>query len=176
MWHIISIGSNIAPEQNIVAAIALLRRYTTVLAISPVYLTEPQGHQCQASFLNMAAKVHTLRSPDDFKTAVLDRIEAELERVRDPANRNAPRTIDLDISLWNDAVIQYGAKALAGSRTPILPDSPMSLCRLPTSRRSTATLKLERPCAKSPGLSITLTGIRSIWTSDHGRAKALDAP
>ena len=106
----ISIGSNIAPEQNIVAAIALLRRYTTVLAISPVYLTEPQGHQCQASFLNMAAKVHTLRSPDDFKTAVLDRIEAELERVRDPANRNAPRTIDLDISLWNDAVIQYGAK------------------------------------------------------------------
>ncbi len=106
----ISIGSNIAPEQNIVAAIARLRRYTTVLAISPVFRTEPQGHRSQALFLNMAVKVHTLRSPDDFKAAVLDRIEADLKRVRDPADKNAPRTIDLDISLWNDAAMQYGAK------------------------------------------------------------------
>ena len=106
----ITIGSNIAAEQNIVAAVARLRRYTTVLALSQVYRTEAKGFLEQAPFLNMAAKVHTWRSPLDFKQAVLARIEAELKRERDPANRNAPRTIDLDIALWNDAVFHYGAK------------------------------------------------------------------
>ena len=106
----ISLGSNIAPEQNIIAAINLLRRYTTVLALSPIYRTAPQGYSQQAPFLNMAAKVHTLRKPAEFKSAVIDRIETELKRERDPANKNAPRTIDLDISLWNDAITQYGAK------------------------------------------------------------------
>ena len=106
----ISIGSNIAPEENIVACVHLLRRYTTVLALSPVYRSTPQGYTRQASFLNMAAKVHTLRRPADFKAAVIDRIEAELGRKRDPSNKNAPRTIDLDLSLWNSAAFQYGAK------------------------------------------------------------------
>ena len=106
----ISIGSNIAAEANIAAAIARLRRYTTVLTLSPVYRTEPQGYVEQAPFLNMAAKIHTLRSPLGLKQAVIDRIETELKRARDPANKNAPRTIDLDISLWNDAVFHYGAK------------------------------------------------------------------
>lgn len=106
----ISIGSNIAAEQNLVAAVARLRRYTTVLALSPVYRSEPQGYTEQAPFLNMAAKIHTLRSPSDFKHAVIDRIEAELKRARDPSNKNAPRTIDLDIALWNDAMFLYGAK------------------------------------------------------------------
>lgn len=105
-----SLGSNISPEENIVAAIALLRRYTTVLAISPVYRTAPQGDPQAPPFLNMAAKAHTLRSPQDFKSAVLERIERDLKRVRDPANKNAPRTIDLDISLWNDSILQFGAK------------------------------------------------------------------
>ncbi len=106
----ISIGSNIAAEQNVVAAVARLHRYSTILALSPVYRTAAQGYQQQAPFLNMAVKVHTLRTPDGFKIAVIDRIEAELKRVRDPANKNAPRTIDLDISLWNDMVMLYGAK------------------------------------------------------------------
>ncbi len=106
----IAIGSNIAPEQNLVAAIHRLRRYTTLLDLSPVYRTAPQGFRLQAPFLNMAAKAHTLRAPADFKTAVNDRIESELKRERDPDNINAPRTIDLDIALWNDAVLEFGDK------------------------------------------------------------------
>lgn len=104
----ISIGSNIRPQENIRAALALLRRYTTVLAVSSVFETPPQGFREQDPFLNMAVQVHTARTPTQFKTAVIDRIEDQLKRVRDPHNKNAPRTIDLDISLWNDEILEYG--------------------------------------------------------------------
>ena len=106
----ISLGSNIAPERNLRAAVALLRSGTTVLASSPVYRTPPQGDTQQPAFLNMAVKAHTLRSPLEFKRRVLDRIERKLQRQRDPHNVNAPRTIDLDIALWNDEIIEYGSK------------------------------------------------------------------
>ncbi len=106
----VSLGSNIAPEQNLSKAITLLRRYTTVLKLSSVYRTSPQGDTNQADFLNMAAKISTHRTPEVFKRDVLDRIESELGRQRDPSNKNAPRTIDLDISLWGNAIFDYGEK------------------------------------------------------------------
>ena len=106
----ISLGSNIAPERNLREAVALLRGWTTVLATSPVYRTPPQGDTQQPAFLNMAVKVHTLRSPLDFKRRVIDRIEKKLKRQRNPHNVNAPRTIDLDIALWNDEMLEYGSK------------------------------------------------------------------
>ncbi|MCY3833436.1 MAG: 2-amino-4-hydroxy-6-hydroxymethyldihydropteridine diphosphokinase [Chloroflexi bacterium] len=106
----LSLGSNIDPEANLAAAIDQLRRLTTVLALSSVYQTRPQGYAQQEHFLNMAVKLRTLRTPAQFKTEVIDRIESALKRVHDPKNANAPRTIDLDISLWNDEVIQFGAK------------------------------------------------------------------
>lgn len=104
----LSMGSNIAPEKNIAAAIKLLRRHTSVLALSSAYRTAPQGDTRQDAFINMAVKVHTLRKPHEFKTQVIDRIESRLLRTRDPNNKNAPRTIDIDISLWNDEAFEYG--------------------------------------------------------------------
>lgn len=104
------LGSNIDPEENMADAIRRLRQRTSLLAISPVYRTAPQGFADQPSFLNMAAKVHTLRNPQSFKIEVIDSIEAALGRVRDPDNRNAPRTIDIDIALWNNEVHIYGSR------------------------------------------------------------------
>lgn len=106
----VSLGSNIEPEKNLVQAVRLLRSKCKVIAVSSVYRTAPQGFSQQPDFLNMAVKITTSVSPDTFKTDVLDWIERELGRQRDPFNRNAPRTIDLDISLWDDGVIEYGAK------------------------------------------------------------------
>ena len=63
----ISLGSNIRPRENIVAALALLRRYTTVLAVSSAFESPPQGFREQERFLNMAVKVHTVRTPTQFK-------------------------------------------------------------------------------------------------------------
>lgn len=106
----ISLGSNIEPERNIVAALRLLRRHTTVLRRSAVYKTPPQGFKAQAPFLNMAVLVRTQRSPSQFKTEVIDRIEQALGRVRHKSNKNAPRSIDLDIALWGDEVLEFGEK------------------------------------------------------------------
>jgi len=106
----ISLGSNIEPEKNLVKAAQMLRERCNVLAISSAYRTPPQGFTEQADFLNMAVKLTTSLSPLDFKMDIIAEIEKVLGRVRDPLNKNAPRTIDLDISLWDDAIINYGEK------------------------------------------------------------------
>ncbi len=104
----LSLGSNISPEDNIPAAIKLLRSHTNLLDISSAYRTAPQGDLNQAAFINMAVKIHTQRQALEFKTQVIDSIESRLRRRRDPKNKNAPRTIDIDISLWNNDVFEYG--------------------------------------------------------------------
>lgn len=106
----ISLGSNIRPQRNLYAALKLLREHCRVLAVSSAYRTPPQGDTNQPDFLNMAVKISTSLTPADFKTQVIAGIEARLGRVRDPHNKNAPRTIDLDISLWNHDVLDYGGK------------------------------------------------------------------
>lgn len=104
------LGSNINPRENFIKAVNHLRQMTIVLALSPVYRTEPQGYTDQADFLNMVAKIHTHRTPIGFKTQVIDHIESQLGRIRDPENKDAPRTIDLDILLWSSDVVQYGER------------------------------------------------------------------
>jgi len=106
----LSLGSNIDPEANLRACLDLLRARTHLIAVSPVYETAPVGFTTQANFLNAAALVETDLTPEAFRTAVIVPIEQALGRVRDPANRNAPRTIDVDISLWDDAVFDFGEK------------------------------------------------------------------
>jgi dihydroneopterin aldolase/2-amino-4-hydroxy-6-hydroxymethyldihydropteridine diphosphokinase len=106
----VSLGSNIQPKQNLKRAVELLRMRTDVQAVSSAYRTPPQGFTEQPDFLNMAVRLATPLSPITFKKEILDWIERELGRVRDPHNKNAPRTIDLDISLWNHDVLEYGDK------------------------------------------------------------------
>ena len=106
----ISLGSNIDPETNLRRAIQLIGQRCKVLAVSHAYRTPPQGFTNQADFLNLALKVETDLDANTLKHTVLDWIERELKRVRDPHNKNAPRTIDLDISLWNNEVFDYGDK------------------------------------------------------------------
>lgn len=106
----ISLGSNIDPLNNLHRAVDLLGQRTTLRAVSHAYRTPPQGFTEQPDFLNAAVKVTTDLDILTLKHDVLDWIERELKRVRDPNNKNAPRTIDLDISLWNEDVLEYGDK------------------------------------------------------------------
>jgi 2-amino-4-hydroxy-6-hydroxymethyldihydropteridine diphosphokinase len=82
-----------------------------LLATSPVYETAPVGKTDQANFLNAVVLVETGCTASGLKSALQD-IERALGRVR-TADKNAPRTIDLDITLFNDEVLE-----LAGRHIP----------------------------------------------------------
>ncbi len=107
----VALGSNIDPEENLRAAVALLREHddVTVVRTSPVYETAPVGSVGQAKFLNAAVLLMTYLSPRDLKGNVLSEIEQMLGRVR-TSDKNAPRTIDLDIALFNYDVFEMGLR------------------------------------------------------------------
>lgn len=100
----IGIGSNIDPERNVRATIRLLRESTRIVNISTVYCTEPVGSPELEPFYNGVVEIETDTSPRELKFAVLRNIEQTLGRTRS-SDKYAPRTVDLDIIVYGDAVI-----------------------------------------------------------------------
>jgi len=98
----ISIGSNLDPEHNLARAIERLSRLGRLRGISGVYQNPAIGDRPQPDYLNAAVLLEVDRAPDALR-AELRRIEAELGRVR-TSDKNAPRTIDLDLSLLSDQI------------------------------------------------------------------------
>lgn len=90
-------------------AVRRLSGRCTLIAASPVYETAPVGNTAQPRFLNAAVLVETDRQPAELKAQVLQAIESDLGRVR-TADKNAPRTIDLDITLFGDQVLDIGGR------------------------------------------------------------------
>lgn len=103
---VISLGSNVDKERNMPAAVTLIGERCRLLAVSPVYETLPMGLRDQGNFFNAAVLVETERSPGELKEEVLDWLETKLGRVRQN-DKNAPRTIDADLTLYNDAILDY---------------------------------------------------------------------
>jgi 2-amino-4-hydroxy-6-hydroxymethyldihydropteridine diphosphokinase len=101
----ISLGSNIDAEHNLPEAVRRLATRCRLLAVSLVYETQPVGKTDQPNFLNAAVLVETHLTAAELKIQVLQAIEQELGRVR-TRDKYAPRTIDLDISLFNDQVLE----------------------------------------------------------------------
>lgn len=101
------LGSNVEPERNLPAAVVLLREHGLV-AVSSAYETAPVGTDDPAPFLNAAAVIETELSPEAVKREVCGGIERALGRVRDPRDKFAPRTIDIDIGLWGGEVREVG--------------------------------------------------------------------
>ena len=75
-------------------------RSTGVVAVSPVYETEPVGGPEQGPYLNLVVELDTPLSPRQL-LGVCHRLEAAAGRVR--GERWGPRTLDVDI-LWIDGV------------------------------------------------------------------------
>ncbi|WP_437206563.1 2-amino-4-hydroxy-6-hydroxymethyldihydropteridine diphosphokinase [Planctomicrobium sp. SH664] len=100
----VALGSNIDPERHLPAAVRKLRSIARVLKVSSVWESEPVGYLQQARFCN-AAVLLTTDLPPERMHSLLRRIESDLGRVRDPDNKNAPRTIDLDIAIYEDVVV-----------------------------------------------------------------------
>jgi dihydroneopterin aldolase/2-amino-4-hydroxy-6-hydroxymethyldihydropteridine diphosphokinase len=101
----IAVGSNINPEENLHAALLSLARQEQIVAVSTVYQTEPEGRTGQPDFYNCVTEIETEKAPADLKYSVLRRIEAELGRKR-TADKFASRTIDLDLVLYDDLMLQ----------------------------------------------------------------------
>ena len=100
------LGSNIDKEINLPAAVAMLRHMCQIVELSSVYETIPMGLKDQPNFFNMAALIETDLDPCQIKLQIIQPIEIELQRQR-KTDKNAPRTIDLDIILYNDEMFDY---------------------------------------------------------------------
>ena len=100
---IIGIGSNIEPEQNIAVALFFLRQEQDFVSVSRLVKTSPIGIPDQPDFLNGAAKILTTMEIADFKSYLKD-IEERLKRDR-TAPKFGPRTIDLDIVIWDGEIV-----------------------------------------------------------------------
>lgn len=101
----LGLGSNIGDrEGNIRAAVAKLAAYPGIRVerVSSLYATAPVGYTDQPEFLNAVAAVTTTLEPPALLAACLA-LERELGRER--LIRWGPRTIDIDVLLYDDAVV-----------------------------------------------------------------------
>lgn len=102
----ISIGSNIGERNTYLKqAVQALndRTDTTVEKVSSIYETAPVGYVDQADFLNIVISIQTMLSAQGL-LGVCQEIEQELGRER--TIRWGPRTVDLDILLYNQDNIE----------------------------------------------------------------------
>jgi 2-amino-4-hydroxy-6-hydroxymethyldihydropteridine diphosphokinase len=99
----LSLGANIGDRgKNLREAISRLQTTEKVVVISSFYETEPVDVARQSWFLNCVVSVETNRSPQQLMELLLH-IEQEMGRRRLEAK--GPRSIDIDILLFGDAVI-----------------------------------------------------------------------
>lgn len=110
MEHIayIALGSNIEPRAaTLLAALKLLDEHEGISMgrISQFIGTDPVGPQGQGEYLNGAVQIATPLDPEAL-LAALGEVEAELGRDRSEEQRWGPRTCDLDLLLFDDAVIE----------------------------------------------------------------------
>jgi 2-amino-4-hydroxy-6-hydroxymethyldihydropteridine diphosphokinase len=107
----LSLGSNIEPEKNMKAALEMLANYGHVIAISSIWETAPVGLADQPNFLNAAVLLETELSAEQTKTTMIQAIEQALLRNR-MGNPNAPRTMDIDIALFNQSILKLGKREI----------------------------------------------------------------
>lgn len=153
----ISLGSNIHPEENLTRAIGEIRQNFGLVVCSSVIETSAEG-STGPNFLNAAANFQTSFSTDELKYGFLRNLESSLGRIR-TADKNAPRTIDLDISIvdqtprdmniWNRI---YLAVPLAELIPEIIdPESGKTLASLATEMQKRAFWKAR------PDVNLNLT-------------------
>ena len=99
----IGIGSNIDAENNLQKCAELLRESHERIHFSSVYKTAARDVEDQEDFLNAVCKVETDTAPSDVHNA-LQAIEQQLGKKLEYAK--GPRTIDLDILLYEDEMIE----------------------------------------------------------------------
>ncbi len=99
----LSLGSNIGDrEAHLREAIRRLESTGKVRFISSVYETEPVEFTDQPQFLNCAVALETSSTPEQL---MLQLLTIEKAMCRQRIQKKGPRTIDLDILLFGDEVV-----------------------------------------------------------------------
>jgi 2-amino-4-hydroxy-6-hydroxymethyldihydropteridine diphosphokinase len=103
----VGVGANVGrPHETIAAALALLGQESDVelVAVSTLRETDPVGYEQQPRFLNGVVELATELSPQELLARLLA-IEMRLGRVRGQGPRFGPRTIDLDLLLYDEETV-----------------------------------------------------------------------
>jgi len=100
----LGLGTNLGDRLGYLRqAVDTLSRAGDVVALSPVYETEPMGGpEGQGAFLNLVVELATTDSPHQL-LARCQALEVAASRVR--TVRNGPRTLDADVLLVGDLVV-----------------------------------------------------------------------
>ncbi len=102
----IALGSNLGnPQQQLTCAVSALQQLpqSEFLALSPWYQSKPHGPVSQPDYLNGVAAIATELPPTELLQQ-LQTIENNQGRIR--AERWGPRTLDLDILLYGNKIIE----------------------------------------------------------------------
>ena len=105
----IALGSNLpgpdgTRESNLEGAVTALGSVGRAVARSRWYDTEPVGYIGQPRFLNGAIVLETSLAPRELLHGLL-RVEQAFGRDRSHGIEKGPRTLDLDLLLYDDAVL-----------------------------------------------------------------------
>ena len=112
----IGLGANLGDRLGTLrTAVQRLRTFGRVTAVSSLYETEPVGYLEQPRFLNAVVALETALPPAGLLRALLS-IERDLGRTRSFAN--APRTLDLDLLLVEDVILDIPDLTLPHPRLP----------------------------------------------------------
>ncbi len=101
----VALGANLGdPAATVLAAFAALANLpeSRVAHGSSLYRTAPVGLTDQPEFVNAVAELETALAPEALLDALFD-IEQRFGRRR--AEKNGPRTLDLDLLLYNDQFV-----------------------------------------------------------------------
>jgi 2-amino-4-hydroxy-6-hydroxymethyldihydropteridine diphosphokinase len=101
----VALGANLGqPEATLRDALAELGRLpgTRLAACSSLYHSAPVGGPAQPHYFNAVARLETSLSPPELLTALLE-LERRHGRIRGVPN--APRTLDLDLLLYDANIV-----------------------------------------------------------------------
>lgn len=100
---IIGIGSNIEAEKNIPEMLKLLGADVEIVQVSKMVQTKPIGISEQPDYTNGAVRIYTEMNLDEL-SVYLKQLEDRMGRDR-TQKKFGPRNIDLDILIWNNAIV-----------------------------------------------------------------------
>lgn len=104
---VVAVGSNLQPQLHVAQALQRLGQAAKVLALAGPLATKALGPDgkidpAQSDYVNLGVLLETQHDQEGLRRR-LRQIEQAMGRVR-TADKFAPRTIDLDIVVWNGKV------------------------------------------------------------------------